>query len=99
MIQAVALKEGHFDIFSLLPADKVLSPFSADNTDMCVKITLKKKTFSVRFVIYCVYEVLADLKRTIESCMLLTMLESLVEKSCVGGVIPLSPSSHLPTFS
>ena len=45
MIQAVALKEGHFDIFSLLPADKVLSPFSADNTDMCVKITLKKKHF------------------------------------------------------
>ena len=45
MIQAVALKEGHFDIFSLLPADKVLSPFSADNTDMCVKITLKKNIF------------------------------------------------------
>ena len=45
MIQATALKEGHSDIFSLLQADNILSPSSADNTEMSVKITLKKKHF------------------------------------------------------
>ena len=46
---------------------------------------------SCQIVCYCVSNCWQ--KRTIARCILLTKLESLVEKSGVGGVILLSPTS------